>query len=391
MSEPIARLAALVRTAGTFVPFYRRHWAIARHGVPRIRCQEDFEALPLVTKQDLVNAAPAELIDQRYANRTLHAERTSGSSGQVFEMHYSASARRRRQLRFLRALVGAGYRPGLSLMIISSQTTATIVARQRWGHWLRWSYADLDDAPVRLAATFETTRPDILYGPLSALLELGAILEARGVAHRPHRLISTGEQVTAGHHRRLESIFGAPLADFYGMTEFGLMAWRREGSGPYRLCSRDLHLEYLPIRYDQGLDRLIASDLRGGAQPLIRFDTGDLVRRDRALADRPVVAFVGRDHDALVLPGRQRVAPYRITSGLESIEGIRAFRVVQQPDTSVDLYLDCGAEIAAARARRLVTRALPGLSVRLHWQNGALSRHPGKQSPVISLAGRQAS
>ncbi len=391
MTDPVARLAALVHNAGTFVPFYRRHWAIARQGPPRIRCREDFEALPLVTKQDLLNAAPAELIDQRYTNRPLHVERTSGSSGQVFEMHYSAAARRRRQLRFLRALVGAGYRPGRSLMIVSSQSAATIAGRRRWERWLRWSHADLDDAAAQIAATYETARPDTLYGPLSALLELGASLEARGVTHRPRRLVSTGEQVTAGHRRRLESIFGAPLADFYGMTEFGLMAWRRNDSGPYRLCSRDLHLEYLPTPYDKGLDRLVASDLRRGAQPLIRFDTGDLVRRDRALPDRPIVEFVGRDHDALVLPGQRRVAPYRITSGLESIEDIRAFRVVQQPDASVDLYLDCGTEIAAARARRLVTQALPGLSVRLHWQNGPLSRQPGKQSPVISLAGRRAS
>ncbi len=391
MSDPVARLARLVRSAATYVPFYQRHWQVDRHGPPHIRCREDFEALPLVTKRDLLNGPPADLIDQRYANRALHVERTSGSSGQVFEMHYSASTRRRRQVRFLRALVGAGYRPGLSLMIVSSQSEATIAARQRWGRWLRWSHADLDDAPERLAATYEAARPDILYGPLSALLELGAGLATRDIQHRPRRLISTGEQVTAGHRQRLETLFGAPLADFYGMTEFGLMAWRREVEGRYRLCSHDLHFEYLPIRYDNGLERLVASDLRGGAQPLIRFDTGDLVQRDRLLPDRPVVAFVGRDHDALVLPGPRRVAPYRVTSGLEGIEGIRAFRVVQQPDTSVDLYLDCSAEIAAARARRLVTQALPGLSVRLHWKDGPLPRQPGKHSPVISLAGRQAS
>lgn len=388
MSDRITRLARIVRDVATHVPFYRRHWAVTGHHLPKIRRQEDFDALPLVTRRDLMNAAPEELIDRRYGKARLHVERTSGTSGHVFEMRYAAPARRRRQFRFLRGLIAAGYRPGQALLFVSSQSAATIQSRRRWARWLRWAFVDMDDSPERIAALFDARRPDILYGPLSALLELGIHIEQRRVEHCPRTIICTGERLTADHRERLEARFHAPVADFYGMTEFGLMALRPDSDRPYRLMDGDLYLEFLPSHCDDQLERLVASDLQPAAQPLIRFDTGDLVRRDPNERHRPVMEFVGREHDAILLHQHQRLSPWRVTCTLEAIDGIRSFRVVQQPDASVDVYLDCSAEAAVARTRRALVQLFQGLTLRLHPQDGPLSPQPGKQTAVVSLAGR---
>jgi len=388
VSDRIARLARIVRDAATHVPFYRRHWGVTARHLPQIRSRADFDSLPLVTRRDLLDAAPGELLDCRYAQTRLQVERTSGTSGQVFEMRYTASARRRRQLRFLHGLASAGYRPGQALMFVSSQSAATIRSRGSWARWLRWTFVDMDDSPERIARTFATIRPGILYGPLSALLELGTQIGRRGVSGAPRKIISTGERLTTGHRQRLETQFQAPVADFYGMTEFGLMALRPDPARPYRLLDEDLDLEFLPSLCDERLERLVASDLRPAAQPIIRFDTGDLVRRDPTQPHRPVMEFVGREHDAIVLPGRRHLSPWRVTCALEAIEGVRSFRVLQQPDTSVDVYLDCRAELAPARAQRSLIQLLEGLPLRLHPQNGPLPAQPGKQSAVVSLAGR---
>jgi len=388
VSDRIAQLARIVRDAATYVPFYRRHWSVTGRHLPQIRSAKDFDALPLVTKRDLLSAPPGELIDCRYGKARLHIERTSGTSGDVFEMRYTASGRRRRQFRFLRGLIAAGYRPGQALLFVSSQTAATIQSRRHWVRWLRWSFVDMDESPERIAALFDACRPDILYGPLSALLELGIHLERRRIPHCPRTVICTGERLTTDHRERLEARFHAPVADFYGMTEFGLMALRPDTDSPYRLMDGDFHVEFLPSRCDDHLERLVASDLRPGAQPLIRFDTGDLVRRDPTEPRRPVMEFVGREHDAIVLRERQRLSPWRVTCALEAIDGVRSFRVVQQLDTSVDVYLDCSTDIAVARVRRALIHLFQGLPLRLHPQHGALSPRPGKQSAVVSLAGR---
>jgi len=388
VSDRITRLARIVRDAATHVPFYRRHWAVAGHHVPQIRSREDFDALPLVTRRDLIDAAPGELLDRRYAQARLHVERTSGTSGQVFEMRYTASARRRRQLRFLHGLTSAGYRPGQALMFVSSQSAATIRSRRRWARWLRWAFVDMDDAPERIARAFEAHQPGVLYGPLSALLELGNQIGRRGINCAPRKIISTGERLTAGHRQRLEAQFHAPVTDFYGMTEFGLMALRPDPAGPYRLLDGDLDLEFLPSLCDERLERLVASDLRPAVQPIIRFDTGDLVRRDRTQPHQPVMEFVGREHDAIVLPGCRHLSPWRVTCALEAIDGIRSFRVLQQSDTSVDVHLDCRAGLALAQAQRSMIQLLEGLPLRLHAQDGPLPAQPGKQSAVVSFAGR---
>ena len=157
-------------------------------------------------------------------------------------------------------------------------------------------------------------------------------------------------------------------ADFYGMTEVGLFAYRAAGERCYRIVANDVHAEFLPCPGDPGLERLVLTSLRPCAMPLVRYDTGDLVRRDPAQAGNPIIEFVGREIDGILLMSGKRISPYRLTLALETVPNITRYQVVQRADLSVDVLLQTSENNAAPlyrKAQAAVAAVLgPDLTVR---------------------------
>jgi phenylacetate-CoA ligase len=329
------KLERLVKETARHVPFYRAHWASAGVDVGRLSLPHDLFRLPVIRKSDLLATRVKARLDDRRRRANLVAETTSGSSGEPLEILLDRLSVRRRQLRFLRALVGAGYRPGERLMLVASRHAAPLGARM-----LGWTYASLKEGEDALAAEYWRVQPNVLYGPLSSLLALAdRLTSGRRRHHRPKLVVTTAEEVTTAQRGTLERAFVPNIADFYGMTEVGLVAWRSGLEHPYRLSAANLLLEYLPCAADDELERLVVTDLSGGAMPLVRYETGDLVRRDHTLPGAPIVRIAGREIDCLHLPGGGRISPYRITTSLELVEGIDQYEVVQHEDLSVEVFI----------------------------------------------------
>ena len=382
-------LHRLVNDTARHVPFYRAHWAAAGIDVSRLSLPHDFARLPVVRKSDLLAAGVQARLDDRRDRADLVSDTTSGSSGQPFEVLVDPSAMRRRRLRFLRALVGAGYRPGARLMLVASRHATSLGARL-----LGWRYASLKQGEDALAAEYLRACPAVLYGPLSSLLALAdRLMSGHPDHHRPRLVVTTAEELTAAQRRTLVRAFGARIADFYGMTEVGLVAWRSGEQGPYRLPATNLFLEFLPCAADDGLERLVVTDLSGGAMPLVRYETGDLVHRDRSLLGAPIARIAGREIDCLRLPGGRRVSPYRITTSLELLEGIEQYEVVQNRDLSVEVSIRTIAADTGPifdRARRAVNHVCDGA---LPVEVKAMAAPDGtarKRRPVRCLAGESA-
>jgi phenylacetate-CoA ligase len=207
-------------------------------------------------------------------------------------------------------------------------------------------------------------------------------------------VISTAEQLTHLRLAALEQGFAAPVADFYGMTEFGLVAYRPPASREFAPARASLILEFLPIPGEPSLERLVITDLVERTSPLIRYDTGDVARRDREHAGSPILEFAGRSIDFLALPDGKLVSPYRIDIEIEHIPGLRAFEVVQRADLSIDVMLETMPD-DAGRIHSIVRRKLEsilGSQLPLRISDGAIRRDTSgaKFRPIRSLAGRGA-
>ncbi len=310
------RLRRLVLDAAEHVPFYRRHWAQAGVDLTRIASAVHIEFLPVVRKADLLACPAEDRLDRRFLGQQMRGDSTSGSTGRALEVPLDRYTLRRRRKRFLRALRDVGYAPGERLMLITDRAFPAGAAL------LRWTYADLRLGEEAVFCRFAKARPNVLYGPLSSLVLLARrLLGSPSEKWRPRVVVSTAEQLTDARRALLESAFGAKVADFYGMAELGLVAYSKPGVPGYRMLTSDFHVELLPAVAGMrgGLERLVVTDLIPGAMPLIRFDTGDLVRRDAARANVPVVDISGREADRLTLSSG---SPYDLTLALDRVDGV---------------------------------------------------------------------
>ena len=377
------RLQRAMADAFRHVELYRRLWGPS--GI-----DADLQRSPLLDKTILRAARLEDRLHGSRGNRQLTAELSSGSSGEPMTTYSDRAALRARRLAFLRALIRCGYRPGQRILLLTSRRDAS-----RWSSLARWHYASIGDDSAALAKRAAELAPHILYGPLSTLELLGEHVAQHGPRLSALKLVvSTAEQLTPERRKTLELFFGAPVADFYGMTEFGLVAYRPPGSKVFFAARPTLVLEFIAVPHERAVEQLVISDLAERSCPLIRYGTGDFVRRDPTLDDCPIVAFAGRTFDCILLPNGERISPYRIDVALEHLPDLKAFEVVQQPDLSIDVTIDVAAG-EADRIRHAIAgklSALFGNAMPFRIAAGVIRRDRtgAKFRPIRSLAGARA-
>ena len=390
-SPPAAsmRLQRLLTDAGRHVPLYRRLWAESGIDVDELQVARDFPRLPWLDKAALRSCRPEDRIHGKRRGIHLAEELSSGSSGEPLAVFKDRAAQLRRRWAFLRALLACGYRPGQRCLLLTSRRSA------KWPTVARWSYASIGEDTATLASRLDALQPDVLYGPLSTLELLAAQRTQRTPRPAgPRLVISTAEQLTRQRRATLERGFGAPVADFYGLSELGLVAYRTPGNPRFTPARSSLILEFFHIAGEPSVERLVVTDLAERTSPWIRYDTGDLVWRDPQLAGRPIVELAGRSMDCIVLPDGGLVSPYRIDVLLEQVPGLKAFEVLQHADLTLDVTLDMApgtGEQACSTVRRGLESIL-GTTAAIRIRTGAIHRDPAgtKFRPIRSLVGSTA-
>jgi phenylacetate-coenzyme A ligase PaaK-like adenylate-forming protein len=311
------RLRRAVAEAGRHVALYRDLWRGANLAA-------DPQQLPLLDKARVRAAAPAARVHDGRGARRLSSELSSGSSGEPLAIHSDSRALTARRIAFLRALIHCGYRPGHCLLLLTSRKR-----RHSLGSALaRWHFAGIGEDTAALVKHAAKMRPQVLYGPLSTL-ELVARAAPRASsapADAQVRRFRPGNSSRPSASARSS----APSACRSRIST----AWRSSGSWPtvrregraYVPARSSLVLEYLAVPHDRAVEQLVISDLAERTSPLLRYDTGDFVRRDTTRVDRPVVEIAGRVFDCILLPNGERISPYRIDVALEDLPDLKAFR-----------------------------------------------------------------
>lgn len=361
------KLRRLVRTAYENVPYYRRRFDACGLSPAGIQTIEDLKQIPITTKADLQACRTEEILDRGIAPETLSSEHSSGSTGQPFRVYYDPAYRCIRSLLFFRGLIAAGYRPGQKVQLVTSPG-------KRHKPWLRWHYSSILDPPERLLAELNHARPELLYGCKTALIRLAEhIRGARVPAHRPKRVISTAELLNSEDRALLEEEFAAPVFDFYGSTEMGLVGWECRAGGGFHLSADSVLVEFLPVPGNAELSRMVMTNLDLKAMPLIRYESGDLglpgpPGRCRCGRRLPKLHRVeGRQNDCLKTRDGRRISPYRLTCTMEKIPGILKYQVIQTgwDDFTVKLRAAEKLRLEAGAQVRKTMRSLLGAEIRL--------------------------
>jgi phenylacetate-coenzyme A ligase PaaK-like adenylate-forming protein len=228
--------------------------------------------------------------------------------------------------------------------------------------------------------------------PLEPIV-LAEIARARGVDPATlalDALFLGGAPLPPALQRRMARVWGARVIELYGSTETMLLGTSCT-RGTLHLEPSLAHCELVPT--GAGDDRLVVTTLGVEGSPLVRFDTGDVVRPTGPCPcgdPRPGIVVLGRAADAIALGGR-RLFPYELidaAAGAADALDSSIFFLVVLPDRLLLRVESRAADDAAARAS--LDAALPGVRVEVERVEPCmlldvemLSRSPHVYKPVV--------
>jgi phenylacetate-coenzyme A ligase PaaK-like adenylate-forming protein len=199
----------------------------------------------------------------------------------------------------------------------------------------------LFDLIVEFAPAILLAYPSIL----SALIREG---EARGVRIESIRhLRSVGETVSPALRADARRYFGLRIADSYSSQEMGFVAAQCPGTDAYHAMAEGAIVEIL--RKDGSpcppgeAGRIVVSDLRNYATPMIRYDIGDWAAAGAPCAcgrGLPALARIfGRERNLILMPDGSRHWPLVGFDRFREIAPVSQYQFIQTDRQNIEVRL----------------------------------------------------
>ena len=357
----------------------------------RIRSLDDLRALPLTTRADLQAAGP-------HGTRAVpleavcHYGESSGTSG-ASNSTWLTAGDFARDAAAIRAAHPDVFAPGRVILnrfpfMAAPAHLIQLIAQGGGGIAIPAGNINWDVPFPRALELAERSGTRVLASlPLEPVV-LAELARARGLDPASlgiDVLFLGGAPVPPAYQRRLARVWGARVIELYGSTETMLLGTS---------CAAGTVHPETALAYCEVVDeRLVVTTIGIEGSPLVRFDTGDVVRvtRDCACGDpRPGLVVLGRAADAIEIGGR-RLFPYELIDvGADAADALDSsvFFLVALPDRLLVRIESAGADDAAARARLAaslagvpveVERVEPGMLLDVEM----LSRSPHVYKPVV--------
>lgn len=320
----------------------------------------DWSGVPPLEKAEVANVPVDPAID-------VQATRTSGTTGYQVTICNSTSERE-----FRRALL---YRPQLFYALPDEVTQVVFVDGEgcaspsdppKWfqygGRVYQTWFCGVAADPGAIWQLLITLRPQLVRGIASGIVRfiesLAAPLKDIGV-----QIVGPGGEYLLPEWRDLiTDAFRARVLDRYGSTETGALAWQCPHCDRYHANVDEILLEADP-------DGLLATPLFVSSQPLLRYRLGDVVAWDTRAADcvvqLPTLTITRARRDDWITDGQgRRLSPLGFQ--FEELPGLKAWRLHQQADGSLQLFFEAEAADSLREAlAAALTAAVPGRPVEL--------------------------
>jgi phenylacetate-CoA ligase len=397
-TRQLQQFAQLARHAGETSEFYRQRFEVLGFAAAGPWTWERFMQLPLLTRRELLTAAP-QIHSQRppASHGQWHELQTSGSTGQVVAVRRTGV----NQLMWL----ALSMRDHLwhqrdfrqSLAVVRANVESNEGAQQGWGapvsllHETGPCYTrPLTTDVAELAAWLLEKQPHYLLTYPTYLSSLIDYFESSG--KRPQQLAQVrtiGETLHAALRTRCQAVLGVPIVDTYSAQEVGVIALQCPDSELYHLHAESLIVEVLN---EQGrpcaageTGRVVVTDLHNFATPLIRYElrdyatVGPACRCGRGLPT--LTRVLGRQRNMVVLPNGQRHWPLVGLHQFREVAQILQYQLIQHDLRDVEMRLFVAEKLDAAAEQRLTKIVQDALGhpfqIRFSYSEGELPRSAG--------------
>lgn len=303
----LERIREVMAYAYERAPFYRRKWDAAGIHPAAIRSLEDFELVPVVTKDELRAAQAAHPPFGDYLcvpeEEVRHVHGTSGTTGRPTAFGISENDWRSIANAHARVLWGMGLRPGDTVFIGSFFSLylgswGALIGAERLGARVFPFGAGVSGQTERAVSWLKEMRPHAFYGTPSYAIHLAEVAAGEGVDARDFGLrilFFSGEPGASipSIRGRIESLFGGRVFDCGSMAEMSpWMSLGETAEVPGMTVWQDL--VYTEVCHPRTHKRVaygaegtpVYTHLERTSQPMIRLLSNDLTRWEMP-ASRP--------------------------------------------------------------------------------------------------------
>ena len=360
------------------VPLYRKKYMDV--DIKSIRGIKDIENLPIITKDDLRNGFPDDLIPEGSNRNKLYMVSTSGSTGKpvtIFTEPYTMFKTLIGFVRILREHNISWRKTRMSIIAdLSAEsaeeayfTGAAIPSLKPFFSLDNMKMFHVGDDPERILKEMERFNPELIGG-YPGTLKILAILKNRGKGQniKPKYIGTSGAILDDYTRKYIEDAFDTKVFDVYGATECSPIAFECK-KGRYHLQSDLCHLEFL----DEGDSTLetekatsiLVTRLFGGGTPIIRYSgISDLLVPSDEDCDCGIITptikkIEGRKVDAIILPDGRMIPPSSLTGIPYKImhryrrNKIEQFQIIQHDYDKIEILLVINKEIKQPKTEEL--------------------------------------
>jgi phenylacetate-CoA ligase len=364
------KLRSILRYAYFNVPFYHRKFDKAGVKPDDIKTVDDLKRIPPTTKDEIRAIPIYDLVAKNFDVKKCKRDITSGSSGVPLTTYMDREA-----LDFYSAVwIAVFFENGVKFWdkkaIIGEPRN--FPKEKNWTEYfgiMPHKYISIfDDAQAQLGV-LRAYRPDIIEGYPSSLSIIADVYRRQKGGLKPRLIFTLAETLDKVTRKFITSSFEADLLDYYGSSEFSLIAWECSQHFGYHINANCLVVEFLRNGDSVGGNErgeITCTSLVNYAMPLIRYRHGDIgiPLREPCLCGMtlPLMKVVeGRADDFLTaLDGRIISPTVFFPYPFKDFARIRQFRVIQEKreELKIQLVVDgnCLAQDVLRDAKREIQR-----------------------------------
>lgn len=339
------RLYDLVWMAVHHVPFYKK-----------FKNEIDFEnfstselrKLPIVNKK-IISQNLNSFLHENISNLRCRSSKTSGSTGVPFSFYVPYESDFIDNLFLFRAWsMGSDYVYTPGDWVVNIRSYIPELGQPLYRFEKRWPQKNVYLSPFHINGSsvlqycelINSIGTKIIRAYPSSLYIFTLALKERGLFLKNIRtLITASETLLPKYREVIESYWGVPVLDWYGLNE-RVSTVQQCYKGTYH-NNDDYGMIHLG---EEG--EIISTSLLNNVMPFINYDTGDMAEaNDQEECEcgmslsAPILKVYGRQDDILFKLDETRVPPVNIYTLMHSFPSLIQFQMIQEKDFSLDLYL----------------------------------------------------
>lgn len=353
--ENIQQREALLDWVKKEVPFYRRYKDCT------------FEQLPIVNKS-IIRDGGEIFLAESLRGKSLHEERTSGSTGAPFTILQSAEKRLRASADSLFFSDFAGFHLGTRLYYIRvwNKLNHKSKLQSLMQNVVMQASENLsDDALENFICRLERdTHEKSVLAYASSITALYQYMQRKGrkTSARVQCFITMSESFPDDVRQGIKEMFDCPVVSRYSNQECGLISQQCHLGTEYHVNTASFYVEILDLDKDVPVEdgtlgRIVVTDLYNRAMPMLRYDTGDLGVMSHececGLHGKVLKRVEGRRSDFIRATNGGLLSPVSVINAMWEYSDLRQWQFIQHGVREYEMKLNSETKVYAREQEML--------------------------------------